>query len=356
MHSEINKQDIYLVIMAGGIGSRFWPISTPDCPKQFQDVLGIGRTLFQDTLHRFKDIVPMNNVLVVTSQQYAGFVQEQEPEIPDNNILGEPFRRNTAPCLAYAAYTIQKRNPNACMIVTPSDHYVSQTNTFQEIIRRGLTWLKSEGQDALMTMGIKPDRPETGYGYIQTSGFKDQDIVPVLQFKEKPDVHTAIEYIQSGEYLWNSGIFMWKNSSIIKAFEKHLPTVHSLFSQLKPDHDSINHLNDTYEKSPDISIDYGILERADNIFVISAECGWSDLGTWGSLWQQERHDDSGNSLTSGKTRLYNTKNCVIRIPSGKEVIIEGLEDFIVVDDEKHLLIFRKENEQLIGTYSKQLSQ
>lgn len=355
MHSNNLMENNFLIVMAGGIGSRFWPLSTPHNPKQFQDVLGSGKTLFQETVDRFSHVVPLENVLVVTAAQYAIYVREQLPGIPEENILSEPMRRNTAPCVAYAAYTIQRRNPRAQMIVTPADHYVRQVSSFQKIIQQGLDWLLDNPQK-LLTLGISPDRPETGYGYIQTNGFLNNEVVPVLQFREKPDVDTAIQYLQSGEYLWNSGIFMWHVNAIIDAFRQFLPEVHTLFSNLAESASAADELIDTYEKSPDISIDYGILERAGNIYVLSAECGWSDLGTWGSLWQQEKHDEFGNSQTSPNTRLYESRNCIIRVPSKKQVVIEGLEDFIVVDDDDHLLIFRKENEQLIGTYSKKISQ
>jgi mannose-1-phosphate guanylyltransferase len=355
MHSNYTMENNFLIVMAGGIGSRFWPLSTPDNPKQFQDILGSGKTLFQETVERFSHVVPLKNVLVVTAAQYASYVREQLPGIPEENILSEPVRRNTAPCVAYAAYTIKRRNSHAQMIVTPSDHYVGQVSTFQDIIQHGLDWLHDNPQK-LLTLGITPDRPETGYGYIQTGGFLRNEIVPVLQFKEKPDLHTAIEYLQSGDYLWNSGIFLWHVDAIIDAFSRFLPEVDSLFSNLARSSSGTAEVINTYEKSPDISIDYGILERAGNIYVLSAECGWSDLGTWGSLWQQEIHDDYGNSQTPPNTRLYESRNCVIRVPAKKQVVIEGLEDFIVVDDNEHLLIFRKENEQLIGTYSKKISQ
>ena len=355
MHSDINSSHIYLVVMAGGIGSRFWPVSTPEHPKQFHDILGTGQTLFQQTVDRFKSLVPIENVYVVTSGEYASLVSEQEPGIPVANILSEPMRRNTAPCIAYAAYTIRERDPDAMMIVTPADHFVSNTDDFRNIISNALQWLNHNNQ-ALMTLGITPDRPETGYGYIQTGGFGEQNVIPVQQFREKPDEQTAVKYVASGDFLWNSGIFLWKAEAIIDAFQQHLTEVHTLFESLNVKETSEDELRNTYEKSPNISIDYGILERASNIYVARADCGWSDLGTWGSLWQQEEHDTHGNSRTPEQTHVYDTENCVIRVPANKQVIIEGLDDYIVVDDEKHLLIFRKANEQLIGTYSKKLSE
>ncbi len=355
MHSDKLSEHTYLVIMAGGIGSRFWPMSTPDNPKQFHDILGMGKTLFQETVGRFKSIVPVQNIYVVTSGKYVPLVQEQEPDIPEKNILAEPMRRNTAPCIAYAAYAILDNDPDAIMIVTPADHYVSRPREFRSILTKAVDWLRVHDQ-ALMTMGIAPDRPETGYGYIQTAGFAGKEIVPVIRFKEKPDAETALEYFKSGDYLWNSGIFLWKASTIIAAFKEHLPEVDTLFSQVDVNAGECDDLYNTYQKSPNISIDYGILERASNIHVVRADCGWSDLGTWGSLWQQEKHDADGNSVAGKQTYLYETKNCVIRVPVDKQVVIEGLEDYIVVDDKNHLLIFRKENEQLIGTYSKQISE
>ncbi len=353
MHSDSNNNNTYLVIMAGGIGSRFWPMSTPSRPKQFHDILGTGRTLFQSTVDRFRDLVPIENIYVVTADKYAGLVADQEPGIPSENILREPMLRNTAPCIAFAAYAIQAKNPDASMIVTPADHFVARESDFKKIVTSALTWLSSN-DEALMTMGIAPDRPETGYGYIQTDGFKENDIVPVKQFREKPDLATALTYLKSGDYLWNSGIFLWKIKTIVQSFEEYLPEIHAIFSGKKVHEMKGQELFDTYEHSPNISIDYGVLERANNIYVVKADCGWSDLGTWGSLWQQENHDANGNSMVPGKTHLYDTKDCVIRVPADKEIIIEGLTNFIIVDDPDHLLIFRKDNEQLIGTYSKKL--
>lgn len=355
MLSDIPQQHIHLVIMAGGIGSRFWPLSTPEHPKQFHDILGTGRTLFQATTDRFRNLVPVRNMYVVTSSEYSGLVREQESEIPEENILGEPMRRNTATCIAYAAHVIVEKDPDAWMIVSPADHFVKNSSNFEQIIGQALSWLKNQ-EDTLMTLGITPDRPETGYGYIQTDGFNGKDIVPVREFREKPDAETAIRYVTSGDYLWNSGIFLWKASSIISAFQRHMPELHALFSGEDVNCSEADELRRLYEKAPNISIDYGILEKAKNIYVARADCGWSDLGTWGSLWQQESKDDSGNSLTPAQTNLYDTRECLIRVPADKQVIIEGLEDYIIVDDNKHLLIFRKQNEQLIGTYSKEISQ
>ncbi len=341
--------------MAGGIGSRFWPMSTPDHPKQFHDILGTGRTLFQATADRFRDLVPAENVYVVTSEKYTDLVREQEPDIPPENILAEPMRRNTAPCIAYAAHEINEKDPEGMMIVSPADHFVSRPDDFLRIISQSLRWLTSH-EDALLTLGITPDRPETGYGYIQTSGFDGDEIVPVKQFREKPDVQTAVKYVTSGEYLWNAGIFLWKTSTIIDAFGKYLPGLHTLFANLYVNSHKDKALQQTYEQAPNISIDYGILEQANNIFVARADCGWSDLGTWGSLWQQEKKDQHGNSLVPSNTRLYDTSDCLIRVPMDKQVIIEGMEEYIIVDDNRHLLIFRRKNEQLIGTYSKEISE
>lgn len=346
-------EDHYLVIMAGGVGSRFWPMSTFERPKQFIDVLGIGKTLFQDTIERFSDFCAPGNIFVVTSEEYSPIIREQAPQIPEGNILSEPMRRNTAPCIAYASYKIKELNPNAVVIVSPADHFVRDTQAFGKVIATAADWL--EKKSGILTLGIKPTRPETGYGYIHFSAdSEDTEVVPVIEFKEKPDEVTAKKYLDSGHYWWNSGIFAWKIQTIIDAFRAHLPVVDQLFDQIDRRVTCKEDLESIYEQAPEISIDYGILEHASNIHVISADCGWSDLGTWNSLWLQENHDTFGNSLLPGKTDVYNSRNCIIRVQPNKEIIIDGLEDYIVVDDPDHLLICPKSNEQNIGKYSKKL--
>lgn len=350
---HFNKQHTYLVVMAGGIGSRFWPMSTPERPKQFHDVLKKGATLFKDTVSRFSELIDPQNVYVVTSLSYVNFIQEQMPEIPLENILAEPCRRNTAPCVAFAAFKIHQKDPDAVIVVTPADHYVRDVNGFVKVVSDGLNWL-SENNSSLLTLGIKPDKPETGYGYIEVEEFDDEKAMPVKSFKEKPDFRTAITYLEAGNFFWNSGIFIWHANTILNSYKEHLPEVYSLFNDYFKASSRAD-LENTYAKSPAISIDYGILEKADNIFVIAVNCGWSDLGTWSALWEMEEHDQNGNSLTNGNIQLYSTNNTIVRIPDDKQAIIKGLDNYIIVLDDKNLLIFNKDDEQKIGDYSKKLN-
>jgi len=345
----------YCVIMAGGIGSRFWPLSKSTMPKQFLDILGTGRTFLQQTFDRFKKVCPVENFFVVTSADYKDLVANQLPELNESQILLEPLRRNTAPCIAYASYKIQKINPSAQIIVAPSDHLILQEEAFLEEIRKGLDFVSKN--DALLTLGIRPNRPETGYGYIQVENMLAtadiENLHPVKTFTEKPDIELARIFVESGEFFWNSGIFLWSLSSILLAFERHLNSVSELFERGKKLYgtsDEIPFLNKTYSECQNISIDYGIMEKANNVFVLCSDFGWSDLGTWGSLYENSEKDKLGNVVAGENVMLYGTSNCIVNMPADKLVVVEGLDDYIVVESEGTLLICRRDDEQQIRQF------
>jgi Mannose-1-phosphate guanylyltransferase len=345
----------YCVIMAGGIGSRFWPLSKSTMPKQFLDILGTGRTFLQQTFDRFKKVCPVENFFVVTSVDYKDLVVNQLPELSESQILLEPLRRNTAPCIAYASYKIQQLNPSAQIIVAPSDHLILQEEAFLEEIRKGLDFVSKN--DTLLTLGIRPNRPETGYGYIQVENMLAtadiENLHPVKTFTEKPDIELAKIFVESGEFFWNSGIFLWSLSSILSAFETHLNSVSELFERGKKLYgtsDEIPFLNKTYSECQNISIDYGIMEKANNVFVLCSDFGWSDLGTWGSLYENSEKDKSGNVISGENVMLYGTSNCIVNMPADKLVVVEGLDDYIVVESEGTLLICRRNDEQQIRQF------
>ncbi|MBQ9559438.1 MAG: mannose-1-phosphate guanylyltransferase [Bacteroidaceae bacterium] len=346
----------HLVIMAGGIGSRFWPMSTPEYPKQFVDVLGCGRTLLQLTTDRFKGIVPAENVWIVTSAAYAQIVHEQLPEVPEGNILKEPCRRNTAPCIAYVSWRIKAQNPRANIVVSPSDHIVADVKEFQRVI---LSSLKFAGEsDAIVTLGMKPTRPETGYGYIQadlsTASARNREIYRVDQFREKPDLATAKEYIAQNNYFWNAGIFVWNVNTIVSAFRIYAPSISEIFEKLLPFYGTEREQALVDERFPlceNISVDYAIMERAEEIFCFPASFGWSDLGTWGSLRENTAHDINGNSLIGNNITAHNTRNCIIHTTEERRVVVEGLDGFIVAEKDGVLLICRLDDEQNIKQYS-----
>ena len=337
--------------MAGGIGSRFWPMSRTAFPKQFHDVLGTGSTLIQQTWERFLDVCPPENIYVVTSDIYRQLVLEQLDGIPQENVLAEPSRRNTAPCIAYAAYRIRKKNPNALMIVAPSDHLVLKEAAFQKTIATALQHAESSGN--LVTLGIKPSRPDTGYGYIQFEddpGAKTKEVKKVKTFTEKPDIELAREFIRSGDFYWNSGIFIWSLDAILEAFAKFLPEIDEMFRKVDPklgtpaETDSIEGL---YAVCESISVDYGILEKAKNVNVVLSDFGWSDLGTWGSLFTQIQRDTSNNAVIGKNIILKECTDNMISVPGDKLVVIQGLTDYIVVDTSDALLVWPKEEEQKI---------
>ena len=344
----------YVIIMAGGIGSRFWPLSRKTKPKQYLDILGTGETLIQQTYRRFKDICPEENIFIVTGAEQRDLVLEQLDINPDK-VLGEPFRRNTAPCLAYGAFRILKENPNAVIAVTPADHLIVQEEKFKGEIIKCFDF--AANHDALLTIGITPSRPETGYGYIQANKKKPvkdhEKIVKVKTFTEKPDIELAKKFIQSGDFFWNSGIFIWNVNSVLAAFEKYMPETYSVFDEgreLFGTEQEKTFISKAYAVCKSISIDYGIMEKADNVYVMCTDFGWSDLGTWGSLYEHISHDETGNALVSGEIFSYDNNRNIINVSSGKLAVIQGLSDYIIVDSEDALLIVKKEEEQKIKEY------
>lgn len=343
----MNKNN-YCVIMAGGIGSRFWPLSRIKKPKQFLDILGTGRTLIQQTFDRFKGICPSENFLVVTNEIYAEEVAVQLPEIPKDNILAEPARRNTAPCIAYAVHKIKKKNPLANMVVTPADHLVIYVEDFQQIINKALDY--TENNNDLLTIGIKPTRPETGYGYIQVdNNFEKSNICKVKTFTEKPELEMAKFFFESGEFLWNSGIFIWSLKTIHEALNNLLFEVNELFenkSVYYTDKEA-DFIKDVYKKVKNISIDYGIMEKATNVKVLPADFGWSDLGTWRSLYDYSDKDECKNVVNGDNVLLFDTKNSIINVPKDKLVVVHGLDNAIVAEADGLLLISSLNDEQRI---------
>ncbi len=344
----------YVIIMAGGVGTRFWPLSRNDKPKQFLDILGTGETLIQLTFRRFSSICRKENIYVVTSADHKDLVLEQL-EIDPSNILSEPFRRNTAPCIAYGTFRILNENPDAIIVVTPSDHLIVKEDEFCNVIQRCFDF--AEGNDALITLGIKPDKPETGYGYIQADQKKPVDgydgLLKVKTFTEKPDIDLARVFIESGDFFWNSGIFIWSSKSIIKAFEKHLPDMYSAFDEGRKYYgkeQEINFIGKTYTECKSISIDYGIMEKADNVYVMCTDIGWSDLGTWSSLYEHTTLDKKGNAIVSGNVFSYDNKGNIFNISPGKVAVLQGLKDYIVIDSDDVLLVVKKEEGQNIKNY------
>jgi mannose-1-phosphate guanylyltransferase len=349
------KNNNYCVIMAGGIGSRFWPLSTIEKPKQFLDILGIGRTLLQLTYDRFIKIVPNENFLVVTSESHRDIVLNQLPSLQESQVLSEPLRRNTAPCIAYATFKILNRNVDANIIVAPSDHLIVKEDHFLNEIDKGLKFVT--GKDSLLTLGIHPHTPETGYGYIQVAEkivYEEfNNLFRVKTFTEKPDRKMAEVFIETGEFYWNSGIFIWSASAIQKAFAKHLPEVYVLFKKgikYLDSPDERHFLNKAYAECPNISIDYGVMEKADNVYVLCSDFGWSDLGTWGSLYENHNLDSLANAVSGEKIFLYDTRNCIINMPDDKIAVIQGLTNYIVVESDNTLLICKKEDEQQIRQF------
>ncbi len=346
----------YCVIMAGGVGSRFWPLSREEKPKQFIDIFGTGRTFIQQTFERFNAFIPTENFIVVTNRQHRELVLEQLPQIAESQILCEPVRRNTAPCIAYAAYRIATIDPFATMIVTPSDHIVTNQHQFEEIVHNSLEF--AEKNDVLMTIGIHPNRPETGYGYIQVGDEKrEKGICRVKTFTEKPNIDTARAFLESGEFFWNSGIFIWSVKSIIKSMSAFIPDVATAFARGTDVYNTPaeqSFIDSIYSECDNISIDYGVMEHARNVYVCCGDFGWSDVGTWGSLYIHAEKDDKGNACITRNIIPVHTTNSIIKIPEGKKAIIEGLEGYIVADSGDALLICRKDQEQDIRNYVEKL--
>jgi mannose-1-phosphate guanylyltransferase len=352
----MRTENNHLVIMAGGVGSRFWPMSTQEKPKQFIDVLGCGRTFIQLTFDRFKGIVPSENIWVVTSANYSEIVKEQLPEIPESNILLEPCRRNTAPCIAYVSWRIKKTNPKANLIISPSDHIVMDTDEFRRVITSALDFTAES--DAIVTLGMKPTRPETGYGYIQadlsTSSLRNNNIYRVDSFREKPDLKTAKEYLTKGEYFWNSGIFVWNVNTIVNALRMYQPGIARIFESIFPvlgTSEEQKVINEEFPKCENISIDYAVMEKAEEIFVYPASFGWSDVGTWGSLHTIVEKDIKGNACVGNNIKVYETSNCIIHTTEEKKVVVQGLEGYIVAEKADTLLICKLSEEQRIKEFS-----
>lgn len=352
-------KDNFAVIMAGGIGSRFWPMSTEKTPKQFLDVLGTGKTLIQMTFDRLKKIAPANQIYIMTNEQYADQVHEQLG-ISFDQILCEPMRKNTAPCIAYAAHKILDLNPNANLVVAPSDHLILNENAFVEIINTAID--KASSEDCLVTLGIQPSRPDTGYGYIQfdaSSGTELGTVKKVIQFREKPAFEVAQEFVAAGNFYWNSGIFIWSVSAIIKAFEQFKPALNELFKSKGVDYNSAAEqafVNAAFFACEDISIDYAILEPSTNVYVVLSEFGWSDLGTWGSLYTHLDQDEQGNAVIGKDVHLFDSTNCIVNVPANKKVVLQGLDNYIVVEADGVLMIIKKDDEQKIKEYSKKATE
>jgi len=339
--------------MAGGIGSRFWPMSRTAHPKQFIDILGTGRTLLQGTFSRFLSLCLKENIFVVTNEGYRNLVLEQLPGLKLENLLCEPSRKNTAPCIAYASYKIFSQNKKANLVVAPSDHLIAKEDTFVKAIKS--CFRKSKSEECLITLGIRPTRPDTGYGYIQfiESPVKEKDtrIKKVKTFTEKPDSELAKFFLQSGDFLWNAGIFVWSVKSIVKAYQKLLPDMAKAFSTVK--YNSSNEeegIKRAYAECKNISVDYGILEKADNVYVRSSLIGWSDLGTYGSLYNHINKDDKDNAIVGKNVMMYDSKNCIVNISKDKLVVVEGLQDYIVVESDGIILICKKQDEQRIRDF------
>ena len=353
---NMGKQSNHLVIMAGGVGSRFWPMSTADHPKQFIDVLGTGKTLLQLTVERFSTMVDDANIWVVTNERYADIVHEQLPNMPRKNILCEPCRRNTAPCIAYVSWRIKSQDPKANIVVTPSEHIVTNVQEFQRVVSECMAF--TEDSDAIVTLGMKPTRPETGYGYIQAdlsaNSLRNKNIFRVDSFREKPDLDTAQQYIKKNNYFWNAGIFIWNVATIVNAFRVYQPRMAKIFESMVSVYGTSEEqkaINEHFPKCDNISVDYAIMEKAEEIFVCPADFGWSDLGTWGSLLVQSQRDLYGNACIGNEISLFETRGCIVHTMQEKRVVIQGLDGYIVAENNDTLLICKLSEEQRIKQFS-----
>lgn len=362
----------HLIIMAGGVGSRFWPMSTPERPKQFIDVLGIGKSLIQLTVDRFDTIIPVENVWVVTSEKYKSIVKEQIPNIPETQILMEPCMRNTAPCIEYVSRKIYAKNPEANLVFSPADHIVLDVNAFREVIKNSLEF--TENRDVILTLGMMPTRPETGYGYIKSCGSQQSadnsqqtsethieaqgrvsNIHKVEAFKEKPNLETAKSYLAEGGYYWNAGIFIWNAKMVVNTIAALVPELDSVFDKIEhyfyTEHEQ-NYINQYFPTCPNISIDYAVMEKSKDVFVYPADFGWSDLGTWGSLYTHLEQDENNNAVVGQNVNMVDCKNCVVHTPSERKVVIQGLDNYIIAESDNTLLICKKEEEQHIKDWQK----
>ena len=345
----------HVVIMAGGIGSRFWPMSTPEYPKQFVDVLGSGKTMIQATAERFAPLCPVENFWVVTSASYVDIVRDQLPGIPSENILAEPCARNTAPCIAYACWKIRMKDPSANIVVTPSDALIVDVDNFRDVMRTALEFTAHD--ERIVTVGITPTRPETGYGYIQCADERvsEGEVLPVASFREKPSLEVAKQYVAAGNYLWNAGIFVWNVNTIVDSISRFVPDLAAKMDAMAEsfytpsEAAAVAEIFPTCEK---ISIDYAVMEKADCIYTIPGDFGWSDVGTWGSLWTLLPHDEDGNAVVGENVHLYGCRGCIVHAPDAASVVLEGLEDCIVVERGGRILVCRLSKEQRIKDFVK----
>lgn len=345
------QKHTYILIMAGGVGSRFWPASKAQKPKQFLDILGLGKSLLQMTYERFLPLVPAEQIYVLTQDSYTPLVLEQLGGFPGDNLIVEPSRNNTGPCVAYAAFKINQKDPLANVVVAPADHLIIHEELFHQLVEEALNYTSSH--TAILTLGITPSRPETGYGYIEKDAVVDGDkfaICRVGSFREKPDVETAKRYVENGRYLWNSGIFIFSCRTILEAFRAHAPEVFNILEPGIPHYNTVREekfIRSQYGLTPNISIDYAVMEKADNIYVLEADIGWSDLGTWSALSDQLSPDEDGNTVINGYIHFEDSEQTLVSVPKGKLVVIRGLKNYLVVEDNEVLLIYPKEVEQEI---------
>ncbi len=347
MMANPTETNTYVAIMAGGIGSRFWPASRTARPKQFMDILGVGKSLIRLTFERFLKLCPAENIFIVTNGMYKDLVKEHIPEISENQILCEPSRNNTGPCVAYTSFKLHALNPDANFVVAPSDHIILKEKAFIKNLQKALVF--TSDNEAIVTLGIQPSRPDTGYGYINfDKKNNDGSIYKVLQFREKPDLKTAQTYLASGDYLWNAGIFVWSAKTILKAFETLSPEIHEILEAGNSVYNTTKEqafIDKSYPTTPSISVDYAILEKSPNVYTLPSDIGWSDLGTWGSLHAESEKSEDGNVVQGNMAKSYNNANSLIRIPDGKLAVIKGLDDYIVIDEGDVLLIWPKTEEQ-----------
>ncbi len=343
----------FLLIMAGGIGSRFWPFSREEKPKQFHDILGEGKTLIQATLDRFSELVPNENVFIVANESYRDLILDQLPQLSDANLLLEPQGRNTAPCISYGAFKAIQKDPKANLIVCPSDHQISNEVEFIDSIKKSLSY--SNENEALVTLGIRPSRPDTGYGYIHFDNANSSDFKDVIEFKEKPDLETAKEFVANGNYLWNAGIFIWRAGTFINELESHLPEMFRLFQDESGNllEDESQAINRIYNRVENISVDYGILERSAKVVVLPSDFGWSDVGTWKSLHELASKDSELNNI-KGEARLYNVSDSLIRVEDGNLIVAQGLEGYIIVQERGVTMICKKDDEQMVKKFVEDL--
>jgi mannose-1-phosphate guanylyltransferase len=344
--------------MAGGVGSRFWPMSTPEHPKQFLDVLGIGKSLIRMTYERMLHLTSSDQIYILTNATYKELVLEQIPELSPDQVLTEPKRKNTAPCIAYAAAKIKALDPSATMIITPADHLIVKEARFTEIVNTAVA--QANKDERLVTIGIQPTRPDTGYGYIEFSkaaNVKAGDVTPIIQFREKPNLSTAKEFLEQGNFCWNSGIFVWKSETVLNALKSFTPALHDLFTANESAYNSVKEqafVDDCFEQCEDISIDFAIMEHAKNADVVLADFDWSDLGTWGSLSTHLKKDENSNSVIGKNAHLFHSSNCIVNVSDDKLVLLDGLENYIVVESENMFMVLRNENEQELKNFLKKL--